>query len=68
MPRGVVGARSEALADELYDVVDDYSQAENVAAAHPEVVEHFRGALASYLQTIAAPDEQLDRLGLRSYA
>ena len=67
MPRGVVGARPEALADELYDVVDDYSQAENVAVAHPEVVEHFRGAIAFYLQTIAAPDEQLDRVGLRSY-
>ena len=49
------------------DVTADEAPTE-VPAARPELVERFRGALTAYLQAIAAPDEQLDRLGLRRYA
>ena len=54
--------------DELYHVSSDYAQNENLAAHHPDIAERFSRQLAHYLQQLDAPDEQLDRLGLRGYA
>jgi arylsulfatase A-like enzyme len=66
-PRRVVPVLQDSIADELYHVSTDYQQTENLATQYPELVERFRGAIAAYVQKIEAPDEQLDRLGLRSY-
>ena len=63
-PHGAVAHKQ--LGDELYDVAADDQQTENVAAQQPERVEHLKQAIAAYVRTIQAPEEQLDRLGLRS--
>ncbi len=58
----------QAATDELYHVAADYDQAENLVGQHPEIAEMFRSAIATRVQQLGAPDEQLDRLQLRSYA
>jgi len=66
VPRGE-GAQ-DAGADALYHVAGDEAQAEDLAQQQPERVAAFKRAMAAYLGTIRASGEQLDRLGLRSYA
>jgi hypothetical protein len=48
-------------------VSTDYEQTQDLARECPDVVERFRGAVARYLRQIEAPDEQIDRLGLRAF-
>ena len=66
-PRSVALAQQASLTDELYHVSADYEQTEDLAAQSSELVERFCGAMAASLQKIEAPDEQIDRLGLRRY-
>lgn len=53
--------------DELYHVSIDYEQHENLARKHPDVVMRFSREMAQQLRQLGAPNEQLDRLGLRCH-
>lgn len=48
----------------LSDLVSDPHETTNLAARHPEQVERLSAALISGMDTIGAPPEQLERLGL----
>ncbi|PLS79708.1 MAG: hypothetical protein CYG59_11835 [Chloroflexi bacterium] len=63
-PHGAAGPKQ--VGDELYHVAVDDQQTENLAGQQPERVAHFKRAIAAYLRAIQAPEEQLDRLDLRS--
>ncbi|WP_281282497.1 sulfatase [Paenibacillus piri] len=50
--------------DELYRIADDHAQLHDLASDRPDVVERLKQGIRDRLAYIAAPQEQLQRLGL----
>jgi hypothetical protein len=49
---------------QLFNVKHDPRQLDDQAIKHPELVEHLKRCAVQFLQSIEAPSEQLERLGL----
>ena len=52
---------------QLFDVIEDPGQLSDQANEHIEVVERLRRRAVQFLQSMKAPPEQLERLGLASF-
>ena len=59
----VACARGE-MPTQLFNVKHDPRQLDDQAIKHPELVEHLKRCAVQFLQSIEAPSEQLERLGL----
>jgi arylsulfatase A-like enzyme len=48
----------------LFNLKDDYAQANNVIDQHPDVAARLKGQLRGFLESVGAPEEQFQRVGL----
>jgi arylsulfatase A-like enzyme len=53
-----------AMTSALYNLKDDYAQQRNVIDQYPDVVERLKGKLRGFYDSVSAPAEQYERIGL----